>query len=255
MKNILNFNSIEEKYGKNVVAKNKGFPPYEKNKKPFFGFNGVVLEDILENKILCNVCGKWFKSIGHNHLKKDKNLGLWKRECLDDYRDLFGYLKKTKFNCSEVEKKLINAKNNPAHIKRFRKVARQNWVSQNLPSRKTNGQQKSEYKNKVMCCQKQIIHRIKQDYKRLGRTPKAKETSVYSTAEKVFGSWNNALKVAGLKINLKFRYTNDELISYYIAKRKELGRPLKWNDFRKGMPARSVYSSHFGNNFYKKLEL
>lgn len=70
-----------------------------------------------------------------------------------------------------------------------------------------------------------------------------------------FGSWNNALKRAGLKINVRKNYTKDELLELLNMKAKKLGRSPMGDDVNndKKMPDRSTYDFHFGtmNNALK----
>ena len=70
-----------------------------------------------------------------------------------------------------------------------------------------------------------------------------------------FGSWNNALKLAGLDINMRKDYTKGELIILLRKKASELGRSpiIKDLESDKNMPDRDTYERYFGS-FNKALE-
>ena len=70
-----------------------------------------------------------------------------------------------------------------------------------------------------------------------------------------FGSWNNALRFAGLKINVRKDYTKEELLKLLKGKFEQLGRSPTIDDVNKdkNMPDRDTYESHFGS-FNKALE-
>lgn len=74
-----------------------------------------------------------------------------------------------------------------------------------------------------------------------------------------FGSWNNALKLAGLEINLRRDYTKEELIDSLLKKAKELNQNPTSNDLgrKNNMPDRSTFDDRFGtwNNALKEAGL
>lgn len=71
-----------------------------------------------------------------------------------------------------------------------------------------------------------------------------------------FGSWNNALRIAGLKLNVRKDYTKEELLDLLREKAKKLGRSPKIDEINsdKNMPDRDTYSRYFGT-FNKALEI
>ncbi|MBC1491380.1 hypothetical protein HCI99_06030 [Listeria booriae] len=71
----------------------------------------------------------------------------------------------------------------------------------------------------------QIISELQELYQKLGRTPKRREYTSNYVASKRFGSWNTALKAAGLEVVTKRKdLTKAELIELVVKARKELGR-------------------------------
>jgi len=66
---------------------------------------------------------------------------------------------------------------------------------------------------------------------------------------KAFGSWNNALREAGLEINIRKDYTNKELINILKNLSKELGRSPMMKDLipRKDLPESTIFKDRFGS--------
>jgi len=101
----------------------------------------------------------------------------------------------------------------------------------------------------------QLIFYLKKLAKELKKTPtikninKKKKYPSSSTYTKRFGSWNNSLKKAGLKINSRKKYDKTELIENINLLRKELGRIPKSSDLKskKWTASYSTYKNHFGN--------
>ena len=86
-----------------------------------------------------------------------------------------------------------------------------------------NNAPKKKYTNE------KLLEIIKAKAKELGRTPICHELSQRTTIINYFGSWNNALKAAGMsaykqKYIKKMKYTNEELLDIIKAKAEELGR-------------------------------
>ncbi|MBN2423007.1 hypothetical protein JXB41_07310 [Candidatus Woesearchaeota archaeon] len=101
----------------------------------------------------------------------------------------------------------------------------------------------------------QLIHFLKKLSKELKKTPtaddinKKKKYPCSSTYVNRFGSWNNALKQAGLKLNIFFHYNKKELIDNLKQIYKELGRVPKSKDIKgkKWMASYSTYKKYFGS--------
>ncbi|MBN2368707.1 hypothetical protein JXC34_06815 [Candidatus Woesearchaeota archaeon] len=101
----------------------------------------------------------------------------------------------------------------------------------------------------------QLIHFLKKLSSDLKRTPtikdmnKKKKFPSASTYFKRFGSWNNSLKKAGLKINISRKYDKKELIENLILLRKELARIPKASDLKKKKwsASYSTYRKYFGS--------
>jgi hypothetical protein len=75
-----------------------------------------------------------------------------------------------------------------------------------------------------------------------------KDSPSANTYIKRFGSWNNALNVAGLIINIKQGYKKDELLENLRILAKELQRPPKPSDLKdkKWAGSYTTYTKYFG---------
>lgn len=77
----------------------------------------------------------------------------------------------------------------------------------------------------------------------------------YKTYQRHFGSWNNALKMAGLQTNNCTGSTDDELLELLVQFSVENGRSPTCEDFNsKKYPSPSTYHNRFGS-WQKALEL
>jgi len=111
----------------------------------------------------------------------------------------------------------------------------------------------------------ELLGILKELKKRNKRSPKIDDLKnnlnlpAPSTYFNKFGSWNNALKEANLKINVRKDYTKEELLDLLRKKAKELGRSPKGKEINqdKNYPDISIYSEHFGtfNNALKEAGL
>ncbi|MBT3720088.1 hypothetical protein HN789_05095 [archaeon] len=107
----------------------------------------------------------------------------------------------------------------------------------------------------------QLIFYLKKYSKELKKTPtikdinKNKKVPSSSTYMKRFGSWNNSLKKAGLKINIVKKFEKKELTENLKQLKKELGRIPKLSDLkeRKWIASSSTYVKYFGS-FKKALK-
>ena len=114
--------------------------------------------------------------------------------------------------------------------------------------------------NKNLYSDEELIDLLKAKAESLGRTPTKKDIGSdesmpsANTYENRFGSWNKALKAAGLSLNNNF-CSNEELISLLKAKAESLGRTPTAKDINsdKSMPSVIVYINRFGS-WNKSLE-
>ncbi|MEC0341950.1 homing endonuclease associated repeat-containing protein [Bacillus sonorensis] len=99
----------------------------------------------------------------------------------------------------------------------------------------------------------ELISILQQNAKKLNRSPRFDEIKQRHTIVKHFGSFNNALKMAGLlpnKERSKMVYTKEDLIEILQQKAKELGRTPKMEEIKQ----KSSIVKYFGR-YGKALEV
>lgn len=101
-----------------------------------------------------------------------------------------------------------------------------------------------------------LVQSLKDLSYKLGRNPTSHDLEKNnnmpdrSVFENRFGSWNNALVVAGLKVNSYYRkWTKEEIVQWLNYKYNELGRTPGIRDFDKdsNAPAKNTVKRLFGN--------
>ena len=111
-----------------------------------------------------------------------------------------------------------------------------------------------------------LILKLKDLYKKLNKTPTVKDLKKekgfpsYVAFYTKFGSWNKALKNAGLKLNYKYKfYSKEELINLLVKFKKNKGFSPRTEDFKNdlNLPAPTTYFKRFGswNNALEKAGL
>lgn len=108
----------------------------------------------------------------------------------------------------------------------------------------------------------EILRKLVEIKIKKNRNPKLDDLKYFNNAPssevyfRKFGSWNNALRLAGLKINVRKDYKKEELLKLLMDKAKELGRSPKIKDLgsKNNMPDKDPYERCFGG-FNKALEV
>ena len=101
----------------------------------------------------------------------------------------------------------------------------------------------------------QLLFYLKKLSSELKRTPtikdmnKKKKFPSSGAYVKRFGSWNNSLRKAGLKINLKKKHNKEDMIENLKILAKNLGRTPKTTDLKnkKWIASSSTYRKYFGS--------
>lgn len=139
----------------------KYVPPFEKVKEGY-GFMGVIVEDWNSEKLQCHICGKWFENIP-THLRHAHNI------TANDYKKNYGLLQSTalkskrlRIRQSEVMQKL-RGKN---------KANRHSFSKKNsFAGNRKNTKRAVEGRNKYGVCDLQIMQKVIELKKELGKTP------------------------------------------------------------------------------------
>ncbi len=103
--------------------------------------------------------------------------------------------------------------------------------------------------------QKELIDYLQKAAVELGHSPfinEMDELKGYPSSSAFvyqFGSWNEALKAAGLKVNRIKEYSREELITYLQKAVKELGRTPSGDEMNKlnGYPSVTAFTNQFGS--------
>src|SRR3990167_260280 len=141
---------IQKKYGEQVTLlyKDSGNEPYMESENGI-GYQGTVVYDQLQDKILCNECGKWYETLSSHlpriHKTDQKN-----------YRDKYGI----NYNIGICSKRLSRKFSETAinNIKTNKNFASHNGLNQG-----THSQRKTfttQYKNRFALCDAQTAVRL-----------------------------------------------------------------------------------------------
>lgn len=198
----------------------KYIPPFENNDTGF-GYKGVLIEDSVSGDIECSICGKWFQQLG-KHLEKH---GIDSKE----YKKRFGLLYST-----ALKSKQMRIKQSEVMIK-LRKENKSNRLkfkrNNEFAGNRKNQPKSLESQNKFGVCDLQMIDRIKELAKELGKTPtlidlKERYGNGYITClAKRYGSYIALCKQNGFipnTSNFNPKYSRE----YFIKKAKEQKQPL-----------------------------
>jgi hypothetical protein len=196
------------------------FMPFEYHGKGF-GYQGVLLFDGSSDKIQCHLCGEWFGALGH-HLHREHNIKA------SEYKDLVG-LRQTSALVSESLRAKMIANGLDKRLQNLRAGGKKSEETKKKIS-ETMKKKTRETENELGTCPAQLLERIQRKAKELGRCPTSKECGFVETVRKVYGTFNNACKIAGLeplesgKTLKSTKYTKDYFIpivrEYWIKKGK-----------------------------------
>jgi hypothetical protein len=222
--------------------------------KEGYGYLGTLGIRTDDGKLQCHICGECFDNLAAH---TSRTHGVSKRE----YKRKFKIAGSTRLVSDKVRLKL--SKNTPLnglkkmHSSKLAKEKARKATVQNNKSRK--GKRESlEIRNKKGSCPDQLIQKILDLKKKLGKTPSIKEfkkeygsTLAYNIYQ-TYGSYPNAIRFAGLKQAVrpkaKPKYTESELLAYIKQFYEVHGRTPREVDFSTyKMPSKETYRSRFGS--------
>jgi len=256
---------IKEKKEMEYPDSPSGFVTLYNYKEPFmpfkyegdgYGYEGVLLFDGTSDKIQCHLCGNWLHAMG-NHLQKEHNMKA------NDYKELTG-LRKTTALVSETLRAKMIANGLDKRLQTLRAGGKKT-EEQKQKIRETNLKNsfKRESQNEKGTCPQQLIDRIQRKATELGRCPTLKDITYEAVLRKVFGSFTEACRAAGLepqkpgqtRSNPRWWITDEELIKFvrdfwiknsrfpkhkecptaqfgkkYFNKRKEINKKVLWGE-------------------------
>lgn len=226
-----------------------------------FGFYGALLSTLDGKSVMCHICGKLFGAL-HAHVQQAHKMHP------KEYRNKFQLARQTALLSEEERLKRkertlywMNKKTSAEKrkmkqkaLKRYREWKRNNYNVNNFTIR-------LETKNKRGTCPDQLLEKIKEVSKKIGRVPTKRDFIEETNTQrylhliyKTFGSWAKALIMVGMtprstQNNSKRRqYNDDELLEYLIIYKQEEGKIPTSTDCRRSIiPSEEVYRRHFGS--------
>lgn len=139
----------------------KYIPPFEKNATGY-GFKGVLIEDSKSGKLQCSLCGEWFEQLPTHINATHEMTG-------EDYKKNFGLLQSTALKSKKLRlrQSVIMQELRKKYKQCNYKFVRNNQFAGN---RKDNPKA-VESQNKYGVCKLQLMERILELKKELGKTP------------------------------------------------------------------------------------
>lgn len=165
-------------------------------KEPFmpvengFGYQGVLLVDGGNGEVQCHICGQWFDGLG-THIARHAITA-------SRYKQKFGLNNNTALLSEKVREKLVvkGMEQRLQNLKNFKGTKRSEETKAKIKA--TQLENRRENQNKTGTCPAQLIKKIQDRIESLnGQVPNEKEMSDYKTIAKVFGTWNEAIRMAG----------------------------------------------------------
>lgn len=160
-----------------------------------FGYLGAVIFDASSDKVQCHFCGEWYIALG-NHLHKEHNMTAedYKRSVgLNKNTALIGEQMRAKLIASGLKKRMKNLRPGGKHSKATRKK-----ISDTLK------ENRDEMQNLRGTCPVQLLDRLVAISKKVGRTPTTEEVPFIETLRKVYGTYTDACRLAGLEVRPRF---------------------------------------------------
>lgn len=230
-----------------------GYVTLYKYKEPFmpfetgFGYQGVLLFDGETDKVQCHFCGDWFDYLpAHIRLHGLKAV---------EYKMEVGLRKNTALISEAHREKLIANRTISLRnlIKGKKKTAlEKKKISATVKANATIRQQQNEKGT----CPYQMLDRIQKVAEELGRVPTTDEFNGVKTAEKLFGSWSEAVRLAGYQprkvgsniVKNKIHYSKESLVALLKEFKSTHNRfPTPSDRRRQLMPSDETFRRHFGS--------
>lgn len=220
-------------------------------KEPFmkfeggYGYQGVLLMDGKTNDIQCHLCGSWFNYLP-NHLHKEHNM------TAEQYKEKVGLRQSSALVSEEARENMIRSGLN--RRKANLKPGGKKTEEQKQKIRDTLKNVKRETQNERGTCPQQLIDRLRKEADRIGKVPPTKSLTFITTLKRVFGSYKEALRRAGLDtrksgVNVRWEdITNEKLLEEIRYFYKLNGRRPTWSDIkRKTFRPGEIYNRRFGS--------
>lgn len=222
-----------------------------------FGYYGAIQVTKDGNGIQCHVCGKLFSDL-NSHIRNKHTMST------SEYREQYQLARSTALIS---EKERMDRKDRTiAWLKTLskRELAEMRAAGSLAAKKRRKKQPKEslETKNKKGTCPQQILEKIKEVKKKLGHTPSLAEFIDVTESQrykhliyKVYGSWNNALKILGIyekkshaRKGKRHTRSNEELLEHLVIFAQENQRTPTHTDAKRGLiPDDKIYKRRFGS--------
>lgn len=224
----------------------KAEEPFMPIDKPFFGYQGIILRNKINDTIQCHLCGLWFKYLAP-HLKHAHTSDVY------EYKKKFSLplsaalcSKKLSSTASSTAMKL--SKYNEGFIKNQSRpfTKRKNWHKNLKYSMNCMGRI-----NQIGACEEQVQSRFISIMDFLGREPLSKDLEEHDHALKnIIQRRYGGLNSFRTKFNLgkpSPRYTREKLIAEIHSKYNQFGKSLQLKHFNDARPSRKTILKRFGS--------
>lgn len=257
-------------YKNNLLTfKNYKEPLLQIPKKEGFGFYGTLLITTDNQYVQCHICGELFQELSAHVLHGHKIN-------VKEYREKFKLAYKT-----PLISESLRMKRKMLSLEYFKSLTEEERVEMKEKARigflewkkgeplRNQPLQTLETKNKRGTCPDQLLDKIKKVKEKLGKVPTLAEFVVECGSQrykhlifKVFGSWNNALKMLKYELNPRpvdvkrvHAYTREQLIEYMQLFTRENNKIPSFTDFKAHLlPDYAVYKRVFGNMENARIE-
>jgi len=210
------------------------FMPYKEG----YGYQGVLVFDGESDKVQCHLCGNWYMALGP-HLIKEHNMRV------AQYKEEVGLANTTALIGEKLRAKMISNGQN-----RFKNLTTPKVITQETRDKisATLKDVRRERQNITGTCPLQLIDRLQNKAKKLGRCPTSREIGYAQTLSSVYGSFSAACKIAGLtpqksgqSLPRDPKYSLNDLVTLVrdfwvenkrMPKYKDLGNRM-WNHYKK----------------------
>jgi hypothetical protein len=235
-----------------------------------FGFYGTLLHTVDGKKVQCHIDGELVENLGSYVFKK---YGMKAQE----YKDKFKLSVNTSLASEGYRKKMANHMRKriegmtDAERREWREKQKANLLKGHGKTKRTRPRLSLELRNKQGICPDQLLEKIRECANDLGYTPTSHKFAVWNeshryvgTIDYVFGSWDKAVKKAGLApvtyLNIfkkispftgrsnRHGYSREELIEYLQIYYQEHGELPTSSACQRGLiPSYSAYIRVFGS--------
>jgi uncharacterized CHY-type Zn-finger protein len=223
-----------------------------------YGYLGVVATDESRNFIQCHTCGKFYKSLS-SHLPVHKTT-------IADYKKEYGLAVKTALIGESTREMRIKARELriaegkdrglPEHLKRYYQEI-DDETRKTVATRRAKNSWSLERQNKLGLCPDQIVEKLTDLVKIMGRVPSQDEFKEHykfryiSSIKYHFGDWASYVAAAGLKTTQQAldEATSPERLIHYLQEFYQKYQRVPMNsDFKRGIVvARYHYFKQFGS--------